>query len=89
MTADTEPNRTDQSDHRPIPDTIYLQVHGNADPELYEGMPPDNQGVTWSDEPIYDGDEQYVNASVLEGVLTALEDGDTDDAQKQLHDLLG
>lgn len=53
-------------DTEKLPERIYLQWHGDADPALYDDEPPPDMGdVTWCAEPIWDWDIEYVRADTL------------------------
>lgn len=45
------------------PDTIWLQYHGDAEPE---NEPVDADGITWCWEEIFQQDIRYIRADVIE-----------------------
>lgn len=47
---------------RQIPNTIFLQVHGDGDPSESRGETFDEQGVTWSVNRVFPSDVEYVRA---------------------------
>lgn len=58
-----------------IPDRIWLQYHGDADPADYpDGPEPSPDEVTWCWEPIWEHDIEYVRADHIEA-LEAERDG--------------
>lgn len=51
------------------PDRIWLQLHGDADPDIEGPGDCQNDEVTWCWEPIFDADVEYVRADLCTKAL--------------------
>lgn len=60
------------TDSQGAPDVIWLQLHGDADPEIEGPADYQSPGVTWCWEQIYNQDVQYIRADIVQAALAAL-----------------
>lgn len=59
---------------RQIPNTIFLQVHGDGGPSESRGETFDEQGVTWSVNRVFPSDVEYVRAPKQKPEVSPLPD---------------